>query len=208
MSEPNAKPTPFRRPKGWRTFDPAATMAIVFSWPDGSITMRAAKWLFSLVPPANVEWLNEQGRIDDLRDRVVWGVCLKAPPWIKEFLFIDRDMEPDLERGSLEPFIQAAGDVVGALYPMKDDRCWAAPHQLHCGLLRVKRYVLEALAAERAVYNGTPVPVPFFRFEAGLCECEWFIDRVRKHPAKFIVTRAGWCGHWTREQKEWAHGPR
>jgi hypothetical protein len=175
-------------------FDREKAAAVVLTWPDDALTTQAARWLWAHLRPDRVWTVRSKGGIDVVRCRVVADLCLKAPLEIEEFVFMDRDMRPD---AATEPFLQAAGDVVACEYPIPDMRAWGRPGAMHMGLVRVKRKVLEALAAERDA-AGRPIPLFFFPRTADgtrvtACECAWFAERVRK--AGFSIVRAGWCGH-------------
>jgi len=166
--------------------DRGAIAAVVLTWPDRSVTWETAKWLWGLFRPDRILSVCRRGRIDEVRNWTVREVCLKAPPDVQHFLFLDRDMRPS---ALTTPILEAEGDVVGAMYPLGNPWTWADEGMVHAGCLRVSRRVLEALA-----------PGPWFRFEftadgADLtrCECSWFAERAREKG--FTVRRAGWCDH-------------
>ena len=175
-------------------FDREQAAAIILTWPDESLTTQAARWLWAHLRPDRIWTVRAKGGVDVVRCRVAADLCLKAPPEVQEFIFMDRDMRPD---AAADPFLLAAGDVVACQYPVPDMRSWAGPGAMHMGLVRVRRKVLETLAAERDA-QGQPIPLFFFpRTPNGsritACECAWFAGRVRKAGHKIV--RAGWCGH-------------
>jgi len=181
-------------------FDRDKAAAVVLTWPDDALTTQAARWLWAHLRPDRIWTVRAKGSVDVVRCRVVADMCLKAPAEVQEFIFMDRDMRPD---GATEPFLQAAGDVVACLYPVPDMRTWGRPQAMHMGLVRVKRKVLETLAAERDA-QGRPMPLFFFPrtpdgSQVTACECAWFAERVRK--AGFTIVRAGWCGHDTVKER-------
>jgi hypothetical protein len=171
---------------------------VVFVWPDDSLTTQAADWLAAHFPRENIFRVLAKGPIDVVRANTALNVCLKMPPHVTEFLWMDRDMRPD-PAGATQPFLEADGDVVACEYPAHNPRAWAQPTALHLGLVRIKRLVFETLAAER---DERGQPVPLFAFPRAAdnthvlgCECGWFAQRVLKAGLKIV--RAGWCGHGT-----------
>jgi len=184
MSKAKAKP-----------FDRDRAAALVLTWPDNSITVELHDFLASHYRPDRTYRYSSRDQIDIVRCRSVVEIVARMPPDVEEVTFIDRDMRPG--RG-VAPFMQAVGDVVACEYPVGNPQSWADPGAFHMGLVRVGRYVLDALLAERCPETGKPIPLFWFpRTEDNTrktaCECVWFARRVVK--AGFRVVRAGWCGH-------------
>jgi hypothetical protein len=180
---------------------PESRMAIVLTWPDDSITWELSKWLQRHFLPDKQIRVCQRGPIDSVRCGVVFDYCLNAPPEVSEFIFIDRDMRPD-ER--TDPILEAEGDVVGCEYPLSQPQ---AADAIHLGLVKVKRTVLEVMAAEHDK-DGRPIPIFAFSRSADNaritgCECRWFVKRAV--GLGFEVRRAGFSHHDLRDTHRDVH---
>ena len=165
--------------------EPDRIMAVVFTWPDRSLTWEAASWLYNLLPPQNIYSFCGKDH-QTARNQAVRDIILKAPPEIEHVVLMDRDMRPG--PASL-PVLQAEGDVVGSLYPIPNMGGWADPHAVHLGLVRVARKVFDVVPPPwfARVYNQEDMT------RWAQCECHFFAQKAL--AAGFSVTRAGWCEH-------------
>jgi hypothetical protein len=160
------------------------------------MTVEAMRWIWTHWKdhPQNVIAHCQKAPVDVVRCKAVEMYCLKAPPEIEQFIFMDRDMRPGQDSN---PVLVTPGDVAACQYPTPRLCDWSDPRALHMGLVRFSRKVVETLAAEKDK-SGNPIPVFFFRrtpTNANLqsCECSWFAGRVMK--AGFKIARAGTSGH-------------
>jgi len=134
------------------------------------------------IDPDRIAVMNQRG-VDIARNRAVEQFLSRREcDWL---VMVDRDMIPTADTA---PFFTAQGHVVGAMYPLGDEKVWAEPDRLHCGLMRIHRSVVEKVSP------------PWFKFvtnERGTmlteCECHYFTRRAK--AAGFDVIRAGYCGH-------------
>ncbi|MBE3123758.1 MAG: hypothetical protein IMZ65_03055 [Planctomycetes bacterium] len=172
---------------------PKATRVVVFTWPDGAMTWEASAWL-RLFPAENVFQMNVT-HVIRARNRAMRDLCLKAPPAVTDFIWLDRDMRPG---PAALPLLAAKGDLVGATYPIPNMAAWSDPTSIHLGLIRFNRLVAET------------VKPPWFQFEYAAdgceltqCECSYFTDKVK--DAGLIVARAGWCHHDTKGNHNGTH---
>ena len=158
-------------------------VVVAFTWPDHSLPWELADWL-RLFPREQCFQQCVYG-VEAARNLAVREICKKAPPQIKHFIFVDRDMRPEARTmGLFEP----EADIVGCMYPVPDMAAWVRPDDLHLGLVRFSRKVADSL------------PLPWFLFDHSAdgclvekCECRHFIDLAKANG--FTVARAGWCGH-------------
>jgi hypothetical protein len=172
-------------------FDPATTLALVLTYPDGAMPAVMAAWLSSRWEGhmQNVIAWNQKGPVDVVRCQAIHQFVLSRTD-LKRVLMLDRDMEPGPETDAL---LHSTAPLAAAIYPIGDMRGWASENAAHCGCMMVAVEVFRKLAEEK--------DVPLFCFPRTRdntrvlgCECGWFVGRARKagFPPPLKV---GWCGH-------------
>ena len=128
------------------SFDPAHARAVRFTWPDDMASGSLDDWLYAIFAGRH----EHVGRIChspvDAARNTAARQCLQAPPDITEFLWADADTRIN-DRPALAPLLEAEADIVGARYPLGTASCWASPHIVHFGLVRIQRPVLERVVA-------------------------------------------------------------
>jgi hypothetical protein len=127
-------------------FDPGKTRVIVLTWPDAAMTVEAMRWIWTHWKnhPQNIIAHCQKAPVDVVRCKAVEMYCLKAPPEIEQFIFMDRDMRPGQDSN---PVLVTPGDVAACQYPTPRLCDWSDPRALHMGLVRFSRKVIETLAA-------------------------------------------------------------
>jgi hypothetical protein len=172
-------------------FDPATTMALVLTYPDGAMPVTMAAWLSGRWAGhmQNVVTWNQKGPIDVIRCQAVHRFVLPRTD-LKRVLLLDRDMEPGPET---DPLLVSTAPLAVAIYLIGDMRGWSSDGAAHCGCMMVDAEVFRKLAEEK--------DTPLFYFPRTKdntsvtgCECGWFVARARKagYPPPVKV---GWCGH-------------
>ena len=164
--------------------DPKTTWAIALTYPHGALSSELASWFYSARPASRIITIFGPDVIIQ-RNMTVVDHILKAPPEITTFLLFDWDNRPIMP--SMQPFLDAEADIVGAKYPVGNPHTW--DNELpHCGSMKVKRSVFEKI---------TP---PWFQFvyspdgtKLEQCECNYFIEKAK--AAGFSIMLAGECGH-------------
>jgi len=176
---------------GKLAIDPRRTLVLVAAWPDRQCRPEIIAWLlsngFDVTDPCVLQTYSGLGKTDyeiPARNLAVRDIALKSAA--RDFIFIDKDIVPGPATG---PFLQLIGDIIGAEFPTACPGAWHSGRDVHAGLLRCSRAVLEALA-----------PGPWFMREYSpdgcrivKCPCQFFRDRAL--AAGFAVARAGRCGH-------------
>jgi hypothetical protein len=101
------------------------------------------------------------------------------------FVFTEHDIRPD-ER--TDPFLEAQADVVAGYYPITVPCVWRKPTDLHTGLWRTSRAVLEKIQPPYALNLWTANGC-----DQKQCACSYLRDKFI--AAGFTVVRAGQAGH-------------
>ena len=165
------------------TFDPATSQVYIAAWPDNQAKVMLMGWLFHHgVPPEQITGY----AMRDYPRALNWIIKHKALPSGAEWIVLcDKDLLPDART---EPWLTAPGHLVGAEYPVHNNKAYADPSLIHSGFLRVWSGVFRQL------------PPPWFEVkrsadgtEIEQCLCEVFRRKVIK--AGFAVTRAGFADH-------------
>jgi hypothetical protein len=151
------------------------------------------RWHF----PGAFRYVRRRGWLDVVRCQVAREALSLGPQGDDaELWFADGDVAPTAETDAL---LDARGDVVGAEYPCACG-AWQLPYEVHMGLLKVRREVLETLIEERDA-QGRHRPLfavarsPDNTVAYG-CECRWFARRARE--AGFETSRIGRADHLAR----------
>ncbi len=159
--------------------------AVVLTYPDHSLTVEAARWLFPRFGK-RIHTVCRKGRIDVVRCAVARDLLAEYPK-IDWWLWMDRRARPSARSDAI---LDAVGDVVACdvLGERKDQPPW----QIHMDLVRIATPVLKALMSPDA--GGKHIPVWKITTTADGtaevdCECSWFSVRARE--GGFTVVRAG-----------------
>ena len=182
-------------------FDHNKTMVLLNVYPDLQVNLPLVSWLLrhrllredETWDDAHVKWYCQKG-FTLAMNRAVKEIALKAPPEIDTFLFVEKDIRPDLKGGMTDAILTTDGDVVAVRYETANDRgAWSSAHAMHTGMFKVRRAVLEAMAPgpwfmERYSADGTTMEA---------CNCMGFAEKVI--AAGFKIVRAGRAWHNVKE---------
>lgn len=161
--------------------DPSKTMLLIAAWPDCLVTPELMLWATSH-RIRYIKWYSKRF-VECAYNSAIKHLAL--PSDCAHFIFADRDIRPGPKT---EPFLAAAGSLVGCEYPLAAHGSWDHPHALHCGLWRCDRKVLESVEPpwfQRVLSpDGT---------HEEACVCIHFCQKAL--AAGFKVVRAGWADH-------------
>jgi len=177
---------------------PENCCAVVLTYPYHALSVELSLFLLNSTPRPTVRtrfFLDASARHHAplARNKSIADALAQEEISITHFLLFDWDSRPVIEpkessKKDIRPWLEADGDIVGAVYPTGNEHAWDGT-TVHMGCLRVARAVFEKL------------PQPWFAFEYSAdgkevlkCECTSFTERAK--IAGFSIVQAGYCGHW------------
>lgn len=164
-------------------FDPADCLVMVSAWPDRYVAPEIFWWLDRHgVRPRQVKVYCQQP-LTVAVNRAVREIALASR--FSQFIFIENDIRPD-ERTDL--FLSARADVVAGEYPIQAPCAWRRANDMHLGLWRTSRPVLERIEPPYVKHEWTADGCNEAR-----CPCLYLRDKLL--AAGFKVIRAGYAGH-------------
>jgi hypothetical protein len=163
--------------------NPADCLVLISAWPDRYVAPDIFWWLDRHgIRPAQVRVYCEQPQAVAV-NRAIRDIALASR--FNHFIFTEHDIRPDRRT---DAFLEQRADVVAGFYPIRVPCVWRGINDMHLGLWRTSRAVLERIQRPyvRQVFSADGC-------KEDKCPCLYLRDKFL--AAGLTVVRAGQAGH-------------